>query len=86
MIQLTEEEIENIINCNDPNSVECAIHTTITNMKNAGVIHDMIMCYIQELDISLTLYKSNNLPVARLDNIQFARQILMHKILNGIDA
>lgn len=86
MIQLKEGEIEKIVNCDDPESVECAITCTIGILKEEGFINDLIMCYIQELDISLTLYKNNSLSLKESDNIKSAQEILMNKILNGIDA
>jgi hypothetical protein len=86
MIQLKGNEIEKIINCDDPLSIKYVISDTIISLKEEGLIHDMIMCYIQELDLSLTLYKNNNLPPNQAENIKSAQEILMNKILNGIDA
>ncbi len=86
MIQLKKGEIERIINCDAPQSVEYIITGTIGILKEEGLINDLIMCYIQELDISLTLYKNNSLSLKESDNIKSAQEILMNKILNGIDA
>ncbi len=86
MIQLKEGEIEKIICCEDSESVKCVIIDTIGSLRQEGHIHDIIMCYIQELDLSLALYKSKDLPAKATDNIRSAQEILMHKILNGIDA
>ena len=86
MIQLKEGEIEKIISCDDPQSVKYVITDTIGALKQEGLIHDIIMCYIQELDLSLALYKSTGLSPKETDNIRSAQEILMNKILNGIDA
>jgi len=50
------------------------------------VVEDVIMEFIQKLDLSLMLYKIDENSVMELNNIKFAREILMNKILNGIDA
>lgn len=86
MIQLKEGEVEKIISCDDPQSVKYVIVETIITLRQEGLIHDIIMHYIQELDLSLTLYKANGLSVKEAENLRSARQILMNKILNGIDA
>lgn len=86
MIQLKEGEIERIISCEEPQLVQYVITDTIGSLKKEGLIHDLIMCYIQELDLSLALYKCSNLSNKEADNIRFAQEILMKKILNGIDA
>lgn len=86
MIQLKEGEIEKIISCDDPHSVKCVIIDTIGTLRQEGLIHDIIMCYIQELDLSLVLYKNNGLSAKEADNIRSAQEILMRKILHGIDA
>ena len=86
MIQLKEGEIEKIIRCDDSQSIRYVITDTIGTLKEEGLIHDLIMCYIQELDISLALYKNNTLSPKEWENIRSAQEILMNKILNGIDA
>lgn len=86
MIQIKEGEIEKIIHCDDPQSINNVIVSTIVTLKEEGLIHDLIMCYIQELDVSLAMCKHTTLSPKQCDNIKKAQQILMNKILNGIDA
>lgn len=86
MIQIKEGEIEKIIHCDDPQSINNVIVTTIVTLKEEGLIQDTIMSYIQELDLSLALCKSSSLSPKQCENIKLAQQILMNKIINGIDA
>lgn len=85
MIQLKEEKIKIIINCDGSQSVERVINNAIWDMQDGGVLNDVIMEFIQKLDVSLMLYKCDTESSTELNNIRFAREILMNKILNGID-
>ncbi|MES2286532.1 MAG: hypothetical protein V4547_12665 [Bacteroidota bacterium] len=86
MIQLKEEKIKIIVNADGSKSVEIIINNAIWDMQAGGVVEDVIMEFIQKLDLSLMLYKIDENSVTELNNIKFAREILMNKILNGIDA
>lgn len=86
MIQLKEEKINIIINADGSKSVEIIINNAIWDMQAGGVVEDVIMEFIQKLDLSLMLYKINEDSLTELNNIKCAREILMNKILNGIDA
>jgi len=86
MIQLKEEKINTIINADGSKSVEIIINNAIWDMQAGGVVEDVIMEFIQKLDLSLMLYKIDENSLTELNNIKFAREILMNKILNGIDA
>ncbi len=86
MIQIKEGEVEKIISCEDPTSVACFIDTVIANLQNEGVHNDLIMTYIQELDLSLIPYKSQTSIAEKHHIIEHAQQILMNKILNGLDS
>ncbi|MES2138636.1 MAG: hypothetical protein V4511_02935 [Bacteroidota bacterium] len=86
MIQLKEEKIKIIVNADGSKSVEIIINNAIWDMQAGGVVEDVIMEFIQKLDLSLMLYKIDENSVTELNNIKLAREILMNKILNGIDA
>lgn len=86
MIQLKEEKIKIIVNADGSKSVEIIINNAIWDMQAGGVVDDVIMEFIQKLDLSLMLYKIDENSVTELNNIKLAREILMNKILNGIDA
>lgn len=86
MIQLKEEKIKIIVNADGTKSVEIIINEAIWDMQAGGVVEDVIMEFIQKLDLSLMLYKIDENSVTELNNIKLAREILMNKILNGIDA
>lgn len=86
MIQLKEEKIKIIVNADGSKSVEIIINEAIWDMQAGGVVEDVIMEFIQKLDLSLMLYKIEENSVTELNNIKLAREILMNKILNGIDA
>ncbi|MDO9187573.1 MAG: hypothetical protein Q7W13_16290 [Bacteroidia bacterium] len=86
MIQLKEEKIKIIVNADGSKSVEIIINEAIWDMQAGGVVDDVIMEFIQKLDLSLMLYKIDENSVTELNNIKLAREILMNKILNGIDA
>jgi len=85
MIQLKEEKIKTIIDCDGCQSVECVINNAIWNMQDEGINNDTIMEFIQKLDVSLLLYKCSDESPKEADNVKFAREILMNKILNGVD-
>lgn len=86
MIQLKEEKIKIIVNADGSKSVEIIINNAIWDMQAGGVVDDVIMEFIQKLDLSLMLYKIDENSETELNNIKLAREILMNKILNGIDA
>ncbi|MDP1743943.1 MAG: hypothetical protein Q8L90_00080 [Bacteroidota bacterium] len=86
MIQVKEEKIKIIVNADGSKSVEIIINNAIWDMQAGGVVEDVIMEFIQKLDLSLMLYKIDENSVTELNNIKLAREILMNKILNGIDA
>ncbi|MCE9537611.1 MAG: hypothetical protein K8R85_00105 [Bacteroidetes bacterium] len=86
MIQLKEEKIKIIVNADGSKSVEIIINNAIWDMQAGGVVEDVIMEFIQKLDLSLMLYKIDENSETELNNIKLAREILMNKILNGIDA
>lgn len=86
MIQLKEEKIKIIVNADGSKSVEIIINEAIWDMQAGGVVEDVIMEFIQKLDLSLMLYKIDENSVTELNNIKLAREILMNKILHGIDA
>lgn len=86
MIQLKEEKIKIIVNADGSKSVEIIINNAIWDMQAGGVVDDVIMEFIQKLDLSLMLYKTDENSVTELNNIKLAREILMNKILNGIEA
>ena len=86
MIQLKEEKIKIIVNADGSKSVEIIINEAIWDMQAGGVVEDVIMEFIQKLDLSLMLYKIDENSETELNNIKLAREILMNKILNGIDA
>jgi hypothetical protein len=87
MFQFFKEEIvEEIIKCEDPKSVESFINKEITGMKQKGYINHLIMRFIQKLDMKLITFKPTESAKDKMENIRFARQILMNKILKGVDA
>jgi hypothetical protein len=87
MFQFFKEEIvEEIIKCEDPKSVESFINKEITGMKQKGYINHLIMRFIQKLDMRLITFKPSGAAKDKMENIRFARQILMNKILKGVDA
>lgn len=86
MIQLKEEKIRIIVDAADSQSVDQIINHAIWDMQEEGILDDVIMEFIQQLDLSLMLYKINENSHTELDNIKTAREILMNKILHGIDA
>ena len=85
MIELKEEKIKTIIDCEGAKSVECVINNAIWSLQDEGINNDTIMEFIQKLDVSLMLYKPDSESMKEVDNIKFAREILMVKILNGLD-
>ena len=86
MIQLKEEKIEKIVTCGGTQTVESIISSTIIEMQDEGVMNDIIMEFIQEFELSLMLHENNRESAEELNNIKHAREILMNKILNGIEA
>ena len=86
MIQLKEEKIRIIVDADDSQSVDQIINHAIWDMQEEGILDDVIMEFIQQLDLSLMLYKIKADSHTELDNIKTAREILMNKILHGIDA
>jgi hypothetical protein len=87
MFQLVKEEIvEEIIKCDDPKSVESCINNEITDLKQKGYINHLIMRFIQKLDMRLITFKPSDATMDKIENIRFARQILLNKILKGVDA
>ncbi|MCW3072869.1 MAG: hypothetical protein JWO44_2759 [Bacteroidetes bacterium] len=87
MFQFFKEEIvEEIIKCEDPKSVESFINKEITELKQKGYINHLIMRFVQKLDMKLITFKQSEAAKEKADNIRFARQVLLHKILKGVDA
>ncbi|MDF2436679.1 MAG: hypothetical protein K0Q95_1055 [Bacteroidota bacterium] len=86
MFQILKEEIvEEIIKCEDPKSVESYINNEITDLKKKGYINHLIMRFIQKLDMKLITFKQS-VSSERMENIRLARQILLNKMLKGVDA
>lgn len=87
MFQFFKEEIvEKIVKCDDPKSVEYFINNEITDLKKKGYINSLIMRCIQKLDMKLTSLNPGESAVYKVENVRLARQILMNKILKGVDA
>ncbi|HEX8516275.1 MAG TPA: hypothetical protein VF868_08765 [Bacteroidia bacterium] len=87
MFQFFKEEIvEEIIKCDDPKSVESFINNEITDLKKKGYINHLIMRFIQKLDMKLITFTPSESAMDKIENIRFARQILLNKILKGVDA
>lgn len=85
MFQFFKEEIvEEIIQCEDPKAVESFINNEITDLKQKGYINHLIMRFIQKLDMKLITFK--NVSGERMENIRLARQVLLNKMLKGVDA
>ncbi len=85
MIQLKIEKVEKIVTCDSCKTVETIINNAIWDLQDEGIVNDVIMEFIQKLDVSLLLYKCDREAIKEINNIKFAREMLMHKILNGID-
>jgi hypothetical protein len=86
MFQFFKEEIvEEIIKCDDPKLVESFINNEITDLKQKGYINSLIMRCIQKLDMKLVSFKPESAK-DKMENIRFARQILINKMLMGVDA
>jgi hypothetical protein len=81
-----EETVNGIIKCNDPQQVESFINNEITDLKQKGYINNLIMRCIQKLDMRLVSFMPSEPAQQNMENIRLARQILMKKILKGLDA
>lgn len=85
MFQFFKEEIvKEIIELEDPKSVESVINNEITDLKQKGYINHLIMRFVQKLDMRLITFKSD--ASEKSENIRLARQILLNKMLRGLDA
>jgi hypothetical protein len=87
MFQFFKEEIvDEIIKCENPESVESFINNEITELKQKGYINHLVMRFVQKLDMKLITFRPGQSAKDKMDNIRFARQVLMNKMLKGIDA
>jgi hypothetical protein len=87
MLQFYKEEtVEGIIKCDDPRSVEFYINNEITDLKRKGYINSFIMRCIQKLDMKLTTLNPGEPATNKMENVRRAHQILLNKILKGVDA
>lgn len=81
-----EEIVEEIIKCDDPKSVETVINQEITGLKQKGYVNYLIMRCIEKLDMKLVTFRQNGATKDKEENIRFAHQFLLNKILKGVDA
>jgi hypothetical protein len=85
MEEIKEENIDEIVHSQDKQDVIFHVNDIIVRMKNEGVDEYLIMKFIQELELSLAFFQTNSTAL-ELSNVAHARELLMAKILNGIDA
>lgn len=87
MFQFFKEEIvEEIIKCDDPKSVESFINNEITGLKQKGYVNCLIMRFIEKLDMKIVTFRQSGAAKDKEENIRFAHQLLLNKILKGVDA
>ncbi len=85
MIQFKETITKEIIQCSNSKAVETVINNAVLQLKNKGIKNHLIVSFIQKLDISL-MFKSDELSKKQFEIIEIAKEILMNKILLGLDA